>query len=82
MNACSSRSAHTAALREGRGAAHETEVTDTLSIVTTTARIDTSYETNKIARVLQFRVGQTRGDRDLQISLDRMLITRPRMAVT
>src|SRR5271157_4560572 len=47
MNACSSRSILTAAIRYGRGAVHETEVMDSLFIVTTTARIDTSCETNK-----------------------------------
>ena len=82
MNACSSRSIRTAAIRYGRGAVHETEMIDSLFIVTTTARIDTSCETNKIARSLQFRMVKTRDDRDLQISLERMLITRPRMAVT
>ena len=82
MNACSSRSALTAALREGRGAAHETEVTDSLSIVTTTARIDTSCETSEIAPRHQLWGQETRARRDLQISLERMLITRPRMAVT
>src|SRR5271157_4188126 len=55
MNACSSRSIPAAAIRYGRGAVHETDVIDNPSIVTTTARIDTSCETNKIPRSLQLR---------------------------
>ena len=70
------------AIRYGQSAVHETEVIDNLSIVTTTARIDTFCETNKIAPRLQLLGQETRARRDLQISLERMLITRPRMAVT
>ena len=82
MNACSSRSIPALAIRYGQSAVRETEVIDNPSIVTTTARIDTSCETNKIARSLQLSDGETRADRGLQISLERMLITRPKMAVT
>ena len=70
------------AIRYGQSAVHETEVIDNLFIVATTARIDTSCETNKIAPRLQLWGQETRARRDLQISLERMLITRPRMAVT
>lgn len=82
MNACSSRSLPTAAIRYGQSAVHETEVIDNPSIVTTTARIDIFCETNKIDPRLQLWSQEARAERDLQISLERMLITKPRMAVT
>ena len=82
MNACSSRSIPTAAIRYGQSAVHETEVIGNLSIVTTAARIDTSCETSEIAPRHQLWGQEPRARRDLQISLERMLITRPRMAVT
>jgi hypothetical protein len=58
MNACSSRSIPAVAIRYGQSAVREMEVIDNPSIATTTARIDTSCEANKIARSLQFRMGR------------------------
>src|SRR5208337_1185646 len=82
MNACSSRSIPALSIRYGQSAVRETEVIDNLSIVITTARIDTYLRGEQNRPKSPVSVGETRADRGLQISLERMLITRPRMAVT
>ena len=82
MNACSSWSIPVPQFDMGKARSTKTEVFDNPSIVTTTVRIDRSCETIRIAPSLQLWTRASNTEPDHQISLERMLITRPRMAVT